>query len=199
MKLSYWNAYTRQIPFTWSGIDDYAQPINKSSSVIRVVGHNHTPVVLQWLYHVASDYIDHIFLIFSNNINSFTNCNIPSNVMPFLQLDSSQDNNIITQTFCELDIPNFKGLSYYCNKAVKYIPNNIDWIFLAGPSLNNIKKTLDTCDRRNVAAYVEKYKHKNWIPDEIDIKECPSKLMDDLTPLSEYINMYNEQLEGALV
>lgn len=191
MQLSYWNAYTRQLPFTWSGIDNSGQKIDKASSIIRVKGHHHTTSFIQWLYQISQENPDHIFLIFSNDVRNFTEYSIPSNVIPGLQLDSKLNNISAIKEFMDIDLDGGqRAISYYCNKIVGYVPK-VDWIFLSGASEYCIEKTIDNCHRLDIPVYVETLFYRPHLPEKLCVRECPKQVFDNMLTLVDYLQMHN--------
>ena len=176
--------YTEQVPKLWTGTYDGTYNVIKNpitSKVIRVVGHQHTLDRLRWLYQVAYDNPEFIFMIYSNDTIALQELIFPSNVIPVLQVENRQTYIAKIKDYLDLcrdrevETPT---LSIFCNDIIN-VSKKIKWLLLSGLSLRNIAGTIRV-NSTAMPVYVEHFKFKKKLPQAIDVRNVPCDLDNNL-------------------
>lgn len=173
MKLCYWDIKRYAAPhhlWRWAG-----------SKLVRIVG-NKSPQDVSNLSRYVDQFIEHTFLIFSNNVHDF-DITLPINMIPVLQISDKIDLQYKLDRYFSLKVP------YYCVsiEAENYIKLPVDvpvdWYFISGRKEKYDQMMYVTGNLMSLGTplYVEKYNLSPNLPDEFNIRDFPENLSYDFT------------------
>lgn len=176
-KIRYWGAEKQNAPYLWP-----------SSQLVRIKGFTHNRHFARTILQNVSEYPEHTFIIFLDNPDQFFT--FPSNVWPVLHVSTQEEYNYKAREFqqlCESVGCEHKLLSIFCHEAVT-TTHYWDWVFVSGHKFSKTKQTLKQLVRSGGTPYVEYFKGKRNLPDELNVRQIPEKIKESFKTFKELLS-----------